>query len=134
MASSLILLGSPRELHIPYFAMGVRWLRENRVERLDLGTDLTRLVGRRCAAWIKARTERDRMATRNYVAPQTTFCATWLVFGDEAAATEFMDAYPQHRLDGRMAKLEADHDVLSAKLRDRLKRGDFNLGRVGDER
>ncbi|HSF24265.1 MAG TPA: hypothetical protein VLE20_08575, partial [Blastocatellia bacterium] len=54
-ASSLILIGSPRELHIPYFAMGVRWLRENRVERLDLGTDLDRLVGRRCAAWIKAR-------------------------------------------------------------------------------
>ena len=86
MASHLVLLGSPRELHIPYFAMGVRWLRENRVERLDLGTDLTRLVGRRCAAWIKARTERDRielMATRNYVAPQTTFCATWLLFDEQ---------------------------------------------------
>jgi hypothetical protein len=137
MASSLILIGSPRELHIPYFAMGVRWLRENRVERLDLGTDLARLVGRRCAAWIKARTERDRielMATRNYAPPQTTFCATWLVFGNEAVATEFLHTYPQHRLDGRIAKLEADREPLAAKLQDRLKRGDFDLGRVGDER
>jgi hypothetical protein len=111
MAGHLVLLGTPRELHIPYFAMGVRWLRENHVERLDLGTDLARLVGRRCAAWIKARTERDRielMATRNYVPPQTTFYATWLVFGDEAVAAEFLELYPQHRLDGRLAKIDAD--------------------------
>ena len=40
--------------------------------------------------------------------------------------------YPQHRLDGRMAKLEAEREELVAKLQNRLKRGDFNLGRIGD--
>ena len=136
MASPLVLIGVPRELHIPYFAMGVPRSREDRIERLELGTVLARLVGRRCAAWINARAEGAKIeliATRNYIPPQTTFHATWLVFGDEAVVGEFLGTYPQHRLDGRMDKLEADHHVLSAKLRDRLRRGDFNLGRVGDE-
>ena len=61
MASHLVLIGVPRELHIPYFAMGVPRSREDRIERLELGTDLARLVRRRCAAWIEARTERDRI-------------------------------------------------------------------------
>ena len=49
-------------------------------------------------------------------------------------AAEFLDTYPQHRLDGRIAKIEADREALAAKLQHRLKRGDFNLGRIGDER
>ena len=59
MASHLILLGSPCELHIPYFAMGVPASRESRVARLDIESDLVKLVGRRCAAWVNARLERD---------------------------------------------------------------------------
>ena len=88
-------------------------------------------VGRRCAAWIKARAHGDRIElikTRNYVPPQTAFYATWLVFGDEVVAGEFLAFYPQHRLDGRIAKIEADRTALTAKLQDRLRRGDFNLG------
>ena len=57
---------------------------------------------------------------------RTKDIAMWLVDDEEAAEIE--------RKEAEMAKLEADRDVLSAKLRDRLKRGDFNLGRVGDER
>ena len=47
---------------------------------------------------------------------------------------EFLHTYPQHRLDARIAKLEADREPLAAKLQDRLKRGDFDPGWVGDER
>jgi hypothetical protein len=137
MASHLVLLGTPRDLHIPYFAMPVPRSRESYAQRLDIETDLARLVGRCCAAWINARAADAKIelnATRNYMRPQTAFHATWLLFRDEAAASEFLDTYPQHRLDGRMAKLEADRQELTAKLQHRLKRGDFNLGRVGDER
>ena len=135
MARHLVLLGTPRDLHIPYFAMGVPRSRESYVERLSIEGDLVGLVGRRCAAWITARADGDEiefLATRNYVPPQTAFDAKWLCFREEALVAEFLDTYPQHRLDGRMAKLEADREALTAKLRDRLRRGDFNLGRIGD--
>ena len=33
-----------------------------------------------------------------------------------------------------MAKIEADREELTATLQHRLRRGDFNLGRIGDER
>jgi hypothetical protein len=67
MARHLVLLGSPRELHIPYFAMAVPRSRESYVERLKLKT-----------------------------------------IGSERRA-------------------------LAIKLQERLRRGDFDLGRVGDE-
>ena len=137
MAGHLILLGVPCERHIPYFAMPVPRSRESYAQRLDIETDLARLVGRSCAAWINARPDGPKIeliATRNYVPPQTAFYATWLVFGDEAVAGEFLDAYPQFRLDGRIAKIEADRTALMATLQHRLQRGDFNLGRIGDDR
>ena len=93
--------------------------RESYAQRLDIETDLARLVGRSCAAWINARPDGPKIeliATRNYVPPQTAFYATWLVFGDEAVAGEFLDAYPQFRLDGRIAKIEADRTALMATL------------------
>ena len=137
MAGRLVLVGTPHHSHIPYFATGIPSLRENSVEHMDLGTELVRFVGRRCAAWIGARARGHTIslvATRNYSPPQTTFHATWLQFRDEAVASEFLDTYPQHRLDGRITKLEADREALTAKLQNRLRRGDFNLGQVGDER
>ena len=137
MASYLVLLGTPHHSHIPYFAMGIPSLRENSVAHLDLGTELVRFVGRRCAAWIGARAQGDTISlvlTRNYIPPQTTFHATWLRFRAAEVAAEFLDTYPQHRLDGRIAKLEADREALTQKLQDRVRRGDFDLGRVGDER
>src|SRR5512134_2074496 len=93
----------PCERHIPYFAMPVPRSRESYAQRLDIETDLLGFVGRRCAAWVRATGAKiELIKTRNYVPPQTAFYATWLLFRDEAAATEFLDAYPQHRLDGRM--------------------------------
>jgi hypothetical protein len=137
MASHLVLLGVPCERHIPYFAMAVPRSRESYAHRLDIETDLVGFVGRRCAAWVRARStgaKIELIATRNYLPPQTAVYAKWLCFREEGSAADFLDAYPQHRLDGRMAKLKADREELSAKLQRRLKRGDFNLGRVGDER
>jgi hypothetical protein len=55
--------------------------RENRVETLDIEPRLIRLVGRRCAAWIEARAEIDKIEpvpTQNYIPPQTFFRWTWL--------------------------------------------------------
>jgi hypothetical protein len=51
-----------------------------------------------------------------------------------ASCCKFLDTYPQHGLDGQIAKIEADREALAAKLQNRLRRGDFNLGRIGDER
>ena len=129
--------GQPQRATHPYFAMAVPRSRESYVERLSIEGDLVGLVGRRCASWIKSRADRDGIElikTRNYVPPQTAFYATWLVFGDEAVGAEFLDTYPQHQLGGRIAMIEADHQALAAKLQNRLQRGDFNLGRIGDER
>ena len=42
--------------------------------------------------------------------------ATWLRFHAADVVAEFLDTYPQHRLDGRIAKLEADREPLAAKV------------------
>ena len=75
MASYLILLGTPRDLHIPYFAMGAPRSRENSATPIDI-TDVTKLAGRQCAAWIKAQKDQGKIRlveTRNYVPHQTAF-------------------------------------------------------------
>ncbi|HSF23049.1 MAG TPA: hypothetical protein VLE20_02400, partial [Blastocatellia bacterium] len=111
--------------------------RESYAQRLDIEIDLVGFVGRRCAAWVRARAtgaKIELIKTRNYVPPQTAFYATWLVFRDEAVGAEFLDTYPQHRLDGRLARIEADREALTAELQHRLLRGDFNLTRIGDGR
>ncbi len=136
MASYLILLSDPCDLNIPYFAMPVPASRESCVERLNIESDLIRLVGRRRAAWIKARLERDVIElvhTRDFVPPKTAFYAKWLLFREEAAAAAFVEAWPRHRLDERLAKIDEERQALALKLQQRLKRGDFNLGRIGDD-
>ena len=69
MASCLILLDTPRDLNIPYFAMGAPSSRENSVVRLGI-VGLEKLAGRRCAAWVKSQKDRDKIGlveTRNYI-------------------------------------------------------------------
>ena len=136
MASYLILLGTPCDLHIPYFAMPDPRSRENNVTRLNIESDLVKLVDRRCAAWIKARLAGDVIElihTRDYIPPRTAFNAKWLLFRNEPAAAAFLDVYPHYRLDERLAKIVEEQDVLTTKLQQRLKRGDFDLGRIGDD-
>ncbi len=117
--------------------MGVPASRESRVERGNIESDLVKLVGRRCATWVRARLERDVIElihTRDYIPLQTAFYAKWLLFRDEAAATAFLEAWPRYRMDERLAKLDEERQALALKLQQRLKRGDFNLGRIGDDR
>jgi hypothetical protein len=47
----------------------------------------------------------DLVRTPNYIPPQTAFHATWLLFGEEAVAAEFLELHPQHQLDSRLAKI-----------------------------
>jgi hypothetical protein len=136
MASYLILLGTPRDLHIPYFAMGSPSSRENHVARLNLDAELSKFAGRRYAAWVTAQKDQDKIRlveTRNYVPRQTAFYAQWLLFEKEAAFLEFLEAYPHYRLDARLTKISEERDALAADLDKRLIRRDFDLGRVGDE-
>ena len=134
--SYLILLGDPWELHIPCIAMPSPASRENNVQRLNIKADLVKLVGRRCAAWIKARLDRDvieLIETRDYIPRQTAFYSKWLLFRDEAAAAAFLDVCPHYRLDERLGKIYEEREALATKLQQRLKRGDFDLGRVGED-
>jgi hypothetical protein len=136
MASYLILLGTPRDLHIPYFAMPSPSSRENRVARLNLDAQLSKLAGRRCAAWVTAQKDRDKIRlveTRNYVPRQTAFYAQWLVFEKEVAFLEFLESFPHCRLDARVAKISEEREALAVDLDKRLIRRDFDLSRVGDE-
>jgi len=134
--SYLILLGDPRELNIPYFAMGVPASREDNVQRLKIKRHLVKLTGRRCATWIKARLDRDvieLIQTRNYIPLKTAFYSEWLLFRDEAVAAAFLDVWPHYRLDERLGKIDEERDALATKLQRRLKRGDFDLSRIGDD-
>ena len=78
MAKFLVLLGTPRDLHIPYFAMGAPRARENSATRLGIDGELTKIAGRRCAAWLKAKNDQENIRlveTRNYIPPKTAFYA-----------------------------------------------------------
>ena len=135
MAKFMVLLGTPRDLNIPYFAMGAPSSRENSVVRLAID-GLEKLAGRRCAVWLKAQKDQEKIRfveTRNYVPRQTAFYAQWLLFEEETAFREFLEAFPHHGLEARLAKIAEERDALAAELDRRLVRHDFDLSRVGDE-
>jgi hypothetical protein len=136
MAKFLVLLGLPRGVHIPYFAMGARHTRENSATRLGIEGELIKVAGRRCAAWVKAKTDQENIRlveTRNYIPRQTAFYAYWLLFEKEATFREFLEAFPHHGLDARLTKIAEERDALAADLDRRRVRRDFDLSRVGDE-
>ena len=60
-------------------------------------------------------------------------CGHWLLFEKEATFREFLEAFPHHGLDERLAKIAAEREALTADLDRRLHRRDFDLSRVGDE-
>lgn len=135
MAGQLILLGTPRELHIPAMAMAFASSREERVIPKGL-QEVTKFAGRKCHAWLQARHDGDSIRlieTQNYIPLQTAFYATWLVIRDEATAREFLEAFPNLSLDSRLLALDAKSEQLRADLSSRLIRGDFDLARVGSE-
>jgi hypothetical protein len=96
------LMDRPDCRHIPYFAMAHPSAYNNFAVHLDIETDLheKRIVGRRCADWIRAHREGNAIrlvATRNYVVPQTALYVCWLLFRDDRLATEFLDAFPSYQ-------------------------------------
>jgi hypothetical protein len=101
--ATLIILDRPDARHIRYFAMGLPWLLQDRAVDIDIeaALDQNRTVGRRCADWIRAH-RRDNgiglVTTRNYVEPRTALYVNWLLFRDDALATEFLVAFPQYNL------------------------------------
>ena len=136
MAKYLVLLGTPSRSSI--FRIS-RWARlhrrENSVARPDIDGELTKIAGRRCAAWVNARKDSDKIRlveTRNYIPRQTAFYAH-AAFEKEAAFLEFLEAFPHHGLDARLAKIAEERDALAADLDRRRVRRDFDLSRVGDE-
>jgi hypothetical protein len=136
MASYMALLGTPRELNIPYFAMGAIQSRENYATSLDLDGKQSKLAGHDCIVWANARKDRDKIAlieTRNYIPPKTAFYAQWLRFHNKDAFLEFLQAFPHHSLDTRIAKIIEEREALLADVDRRVKRRDFDLSLVGDE-
>jgi hypothetical protein len=100
MSGHLILLGTPRSLRVSR-------MRENSFTRLDTDCELTKLAGRDCAAWVKARDDQGKIVlveTTNYLPRQTAIYAQWLLFENEAELEEFLKEFPQYRLDARLAK------------------------------
>ena len=135
--SHLILLGTPRELNIPYFAIGDPQSRENAITPLGIDGKLSKLSGRRFTAWINGRKNQDKIGlieTRNYIPPKTAFYAEWLLLESEAAFEEFLEAFPHYCLDTRIAKINEEREALAADLKRRTERRDFDLSHVGDEK
>jgi hypothetical protein len=133
---TLVLLDRPKDLNIPYFALGVPPSRENFAREGDVGAELSRLVGTRCADWVRAHRGNGAIklvATRNHIPPKTAFHINWLVFTDEAIASEFLAAFPQYRLDEKIEKLRQEQKTLTETLDGRTKRGGFDLSRFGEK-
>jgi hypothetical protein len=130
----LIILDRPDARHIPWFAMGVPLALEDRAVDIDIeaGLDQNRLVGRRCADWIRGHRGDNTIgfvATRNYVKPQTALYVNWLQFRDDALATEFLDAFPRYQIEKRIESLRHERQSLTERL---LKRGAFDLTRTAE--
>src|SRR5208337_1340342 len=106
----LIILDRPDARHIPWFAMGVPWSLEDRATDIDIvaGLDQNRIVGRQCLDWIRAHRGEDAIRlvlTRNFVEPRTALYVHWLLFRDDALATEFLQAFPKYQFQKRLGKL-----------------------------
>ena len=102
--ATLIILDRPDARHVPWFAMGVPLALEDRAVDIDIeaGLDQNRIVGRRCADWIRAHRGDNAIrlvATWNFVKPRTALYVTWLLFRDEALATEFLEAFPRYQFE-----------------------------------
>ena len=136
--ATLIILDRPDPRHIPYFAMGVPSALEDRAVPLDIeaGLDQNRLVGRRCADWIRAHRGDNGIglvATRNFVKPQTALYVNWLLFREDTLATQFLDAFPKYQLEKRLDTIRREKHLLTERLEQRLKRGGFDLSRFRED-
>jgi hypothetical protein len=133
--ATLIILDRSDPRHIPYFAMGVPSALEDRAADIDMEAGLHQngLVGRRCADWIRAHRGDNAIglvATRNFVKPQTALYVNWLLFRDDPLAAEFLDAFPQYQFEKTIEIIRRERQLLTERLEQRLRRGEFDLSRV----
>jgi hypothetical protein len=138
LMATLIILDRPDSRHIPWFAMPHPSTYNDFAVDLDIDTDLyeKRIVGRRCADWVRAHRDDDAIrlvATRNYIKPRTALHMNWLLFRDEALANEFLDAFPQYQFEKRLERLRRERQLLTERVDRRLKRGGFDLSRFPEE-
>lgn len=130
---SLVLIGAPQELNIPYFAMPLpsskesSWYYPGRK-----ATPLSDLLGGNTYRWVVDKQKKHgikRICTRNYIPIKTAFYANWLVFNDDVLAQEFLTRFPQFVTDSSIKKLKSDLDELVGKVDIKLKRGAYDLSK-----
>jgi hypothetical protein len=134
--ATLIILDRPKNLSIPYFAMGSRLSFENRAAPLDLNTELARIVGRRCTDWVRDRQVGGAirlLVTRNYLPPKTAVYVSWLSFHENSLADDFLNVFPLYRFDQWVERLRREREGLEQKLELRVKRRGYDLSRIGAE-
>jgi hypothetical protein len=73
------------------------------------------------------------VATRNYIEPRTALYVNWLLFRDDALATQFLDAFPRYQFAKMIEKLRRERQLLTEWLEQRLKRGGFDLSRIAED-
>jgi hypothetical protein len=97
---SLVLIGSPESLNIPYFAIPSPSSRESTwFYTRKKSKSLSELLGGNACRWVieKQKThDIRRICTRNYIPIKTAFYAQWLVFFDDKIAKEFTAKFPQY--------------------------------------
>jgi hypothetical protein len=124
----LILVGTPKTLNIPYFAMGSSTARANTWKITK--KEVTHTIGGNGTRWIDDEKRRSKILmieTRNYIPHKTAFYANWLVFSDEASADAFCQKFDwannAKQIKNIEARLEEAATVSDAKVRS----GSFDL-------
>lgn len=134
--ATLIIVDRPKNLNIPYFAMGSRLSFENRAAPLDLDAELAKIVGRRCTDWVRDRQGGGAirlLETRNYLPPKTAVYVNWLSFHEKSLADDFLNVFPRYRLDQWVEKLRREREDLEKKVELRVRRRGYDLSRIGAE-
>jgi hypothetical protein len=131
-APVFVLVDGPTYLNIPYFQMPDPTSREDQYTPLDL-IQLSKLVGRRCAAWVNEHSTVRLVRTRNYLPLKTSVHAHWLAFETRAIVDEFVAAFPRYDLAARVNALNSERDVAAEKIERRLRTGKFDLSRLPEQ-
>lgn len=130
---TLILIGKPESLHIPYFAMPSPQSKESSWHYpKKKSTPLSQILGGNACRWIidKQRSfDIRRISTRNYIPRQTAFYANWLIFFDADIAKEFVNKFPHLNIENQLKTYKEELSSLESKLAEKTSRGAYDLSR-----
>lgn len=130
---SLTLIGTPEELNIPYFAMPSPSSKET--SWFYPGTKskpLSELLGGNAYRWVIEKQkiyDIRRICTRNYLPIKTAFYANWLVFFDDEIVDEFMEKFPQYKIESHIEIIKYDLADLQGMINGKLVRGAYDLSK-----